>query len=168
MCSMMECVKYSRCRPLCPIHYEVMVADPDVTALTRLGNPTTIRSHHYSCARTACRLNYSPDLGYFFLEENDDYWHVTRSASLRIRRSPTQVLCVEQHKSLMYLESVEANGKVENFRCPQQGCHRALQVRSGAPPAYWLGEGFSKSGKQSLSAQERCSVEIILNLPYLE
>ena len=59
MCSMMECVKYSRCQPLCPIHYEVMVADPDVTALTRLGNPTTIRSHHYSCARTACRLNYS-------------------------------------------------------------------------------------------------------------
>ena len=69
MCSMMECVKYSRCQSLCPIHYEVMVPDPDVTALTRLGNPTTIRSHHYSCARTACRLNYSPDLGYFSLEE---------------------------------------------------------------------------------------------------
>jgi hypothetical protein len=54
------------------------------------------------------------------------------------------VLCVEHHKSLMYLESVEANGKVENFRCPQQGCHRALQMRSGEPPAYWLGEGFSE------------------------
>ena len=168
MSLMMKYPQYSCCRPLCPIHYDVMVAGPDVSAVTRLGNPTTIKSHHYSCTRIACRLNYSPDLGYFFLEENDDYWHVTHSASLRIRRSPTQVLCVERHKSLMYLESVDANGKVENFRCPQQGCHRALPVRSGAPPEYWLGEGFSKSGKQSFNAPERCSVEIILDLPYLQ
>ena len=148
MSAMIVRVQYSCCQPLCPIHYELMVAGPGVTAVTRLGNPTTLKSHHYSCARTVCRMNYSPDLGYFFVEENDDYWHVTRSASLQIRRSPTQVLCGERHKSFMYLESVDASGKVENFRCPEHGCHEALQVRSGAPPAYWLG--------------------VIIHLPYLE
>jgi hypothetical protein len=42
----------------------------------------------------------------------------------------------------MYLESVDANAKVENFRCPQKECRQTMQVPSGGPPVYWLGEGF--------------------------
>jgi hypothetical protein len=65
------------------------------------------------------RQNYSPELGHFALDENEDEWQTTRPSSLRIQRRTIQVICGEQHKFLMYLESLDATGCFENFRCPQ-------------------------------------------------
>src|SRR5215472_9247421 len=112
-----------RCQPLCPIHYEVMTASSDGQEAIQSGITTAPEGQHYSCAVLACRMNYSPELGYFALEKNDDHWEGakgSRSSSFRIRRWPIQAVCGDRDKFLMYLESLDANGDVENFRCPHE------------------------------------------------
>ena len=121
------------CKPLCPIHFEVMAFDD--SEATKPGNATTPEGRRYSCTMAACRINYSQELGYFALEENDDHWDATHSPSLRIQTLSNQAVCPEEHESLMYLESLDGN--FENFRCPQKSCGRTIQVRRGGPPAYW-------------------------------
>jgi hypothetical protein len=129
-----------RCQPLCPVHYEKMV----LQVASPLA-PAVSEGRYYSCAVSSCELNYSPELGYFATEQNDDMWQGTRSPSIRVRSYPIQAVCGEQHKLLMYLESLGEGGKVENFRCPEDSCQQTLQVERGGPPAYWLSEAFFRS-----------------------
>jgi hypothetical protein len=133
------------CRPLCPIHHQIMTVDSDGPDAARLATSTSIEGRNYSCNVSGCRLNYSAELGYFALEENEDQWQATRSSSLRIQRRTTQAICGEQHQFFMYLESLDVTRDLENFRCPQEDCRRTLQVQRGEPPAYWLGERFFES-----------------------
>jgi hypothetical protein len=134
--------EHEHCRPLCPSHPEQLMV------LTPHGAQATGRTHNtverlsYECSLLGCRQNYAPDLGYFTMEENDDYWNGSRSPSLRISRRSTQVICGQQHRYVMYIESFDANGRLANFRCPLESCQQTVQIPADGPPAYWLGEGF--------------------------
>src|SRR5437667_8524136 len=68
--------------------------------------------HQWQCSIEGCAQNYSPDLGYFTVARNDDHWAGSGSASLRIRRSATQVICGE-HEDFMFLESFDVNTNLE-------------------------------------------------------
>jgi len=74
---------------------------------------------HCVCPEDGCLQNYSPDLGYFTVEENQDYWHGTGSSSLRISRNPTQVICGDEAKNTVFIEALNAQAGVKLFRCPQ-------------------------------------------------
>ena len=132
-------------RPLCPIHYKVMVICPNVGQVRVPDTSPGIDIQHCKCSVSACQQNYSPDLGYFTIERNDDYWLNPSFSSLRINRSPTQVICGEQHKYLMFIESFDLKRKVESFRCPVRECQQTMEILASGPPAYWLGEGFFRS-----------------------
>ncbi len=122
-------------RPLCPRHHEVMFSRPNAHG------SDAIDIHGCECPENGCPQKYSPGFGYFTLRLNDDHWNVTNSSSLRITRSSTQVICGE-HKDLMFIESFDANMKLENFRCPRKGCQQTMKIPTGGPPAYWLGSGY--------------------------
>jgi hypothetical protein len=127
-------------RPLCPEHYEVMVSYPKAHQAVFEGSEG-VDVHGRECPVDGCLQNYSPGFGYFTFGRNNDFWVGTNSSSLRIARSSTQVLCGE-HKDTMFIESFDANRNVETFRCPQTGCHQTMQIPTGGPPAYWLGQGY--------------------------
>lgn len=125
------------CQPLCPVHYDVMTYQ--VISPT---DPSLAEGCHYSCCVPSCGLNYSPELGYFAIGQNDDHWQGRQSSSIRIHRWHTQAICAEQHNFLMYLESLDVSAGTQTFRCPHNDCGKTLQVKHGGPPTYWLGEGF--------------------------
>jgi hypothetical protein len=126
-----------RWQPLCPIHYGVMVIQ--VTGPT---DAALAEGCHYSCSVSSCGLNYSPELGYFAIGQNDDHWQGAQSSSIRIHRWHIQAICGEQHNLSMYLESTDVINGTQTFRCPKDDCGKTLQVERDGPPAYWLGEGF--------------------------
>lgn len=127
-------------RPLCPTHHEVMVSDPNAhQAAPNCAN--TIDIHGCECPVEACPQRYSPGFGYFTIGRNNDYWIGTNSASLRIARHSTQVICGE-HKDSMFIESFDANTNLQKFRCPQKGCQQTMKIMTGSPPTYWLGSGY--------------------------
>jgi hypothetical protein len=105
----------------------------------------TTEFRNYACPRDGCPQNYSPGQGYFTIEKNDDHWHVTGSSSLRISRSPIQVICGDKAKNLMFIEAFDARANVKHYRCPQRSCRQTMKIPADGPPAYWLGEGFFKS-----------------------
>jgi hypothetical protein len=123
-----------------------MAVNPDREQKVRavLNDSEAIDIHHWQCSVQGCPQNYSPDLGYFTVARNDDHWIGTGSASLRIRRSATQVICGE-HKDFMFLESFDVNTNLEHFRCPQKGGQRVMNILASGPPAYWLGEGYFRT-----------------------
>lgn len=129
-------------RPLCPTHNKAMVVGPNVGRDTTPGTSLEIDVHYYEWSVSACQQNYSPDLGYFTVEGNDDYWLDPKSSSLRISRSPKQVICSEQHKYLMFIESFDPKRNVENFRCPVRNFQQRMEILANGAPAYWLGDGF--------------------------
>jgi hypothetical protein len=132
-------------RPLCPTHYEVMFASPNLPELVKVPDSWFRRSqkiasdaydiHDCECLVDGCPQHYSPGLGYFTIRRNDDHWNVTSSASLKITRSPAQVIRGE-HLCVMFLESFHPTTKVENFRCPQKGCLQTMNLPAGRPHAY--------------------------------
>jgi hypothetical protein len=129
-------------RPLCPIHYEVMVISPLVSEpLAVAATEGTAEIHDCECLVDGCPQHYSPSYGYFTVARNDDHWAATGSSSLRIRRGPIQAICGE-HRDSMFLESFDCETQVQNFRCPQEACHQTMKIVAGGPPTYWLGEGF--------------------------
>jgi hypothetical protein len=146
--------EYDYFRPLCPSHYEVMFVSPDVSDLATVPEAWFRRSrrmtcdaieiHDCECLVEGCPQHYSPGFGYFTIRRKDDHWNVTNSASLEIKRSPTQVICGE-HLYLMFLQTFDPQTRVENFRCPQKNCPRTMNIPAGGPHAYWLGEGFFKT-----------------------
>jgi len=99
---------------------------------------------HCACPAENCAQNYSPDIGYFSLEDSRDHWSTTGSSSVRINRNPTQVICDDEPNSLMFIEIFDAEADVHIFRCPQKECGKTLKIPANAPPAYWLCEGFFK------------------------
>ena len=132
-------------QPLCPTHYEVMVSNPlapDQPKVVEAGGTGEI--HDCECLVDGCPQHYSPSYGYFTLVRNDDHWVATGTSSLRIKRSPVQVLCGE-HRHAMFLGSYDRETKLESFRCPQRDCQRTMKILAGGPPAYWLEEGFFKA-----------------------
>lgn len=120
-------------RPLCPRHYVVM------------DTSETTGDHHWACPVHGCPKNYSPSLGYFAIEKSPDYWHVTGSSSLRIIRNTIQVICAHESDNVMFLETYEAEGKIQNFRCPQRDCKNTMRILADGPPVWWLVEGFFES-----------------------
>ena len=129
-------------RPLCLKHYVVMVFLTQRPEGTSGDNSETTGDHHCACPVDGCPQNYSPSLGYFAIEKSLDYWHVTGSSSLRIIRNTIQVLCAHESDNVMFLETCEAEGKVQNFRCPQRDCKKTMRIPADSPPACWLAEGF--------------------------
>ncbi len=132
-------------KPLCPTHYKIMVISPSVGKGMALESSDRVNIHHCECPVDGCAQNYSPGFGYFTIARNDDHWIGTGSSSLQIIRSHTQVIC-GAHKHAMFLESFEAKTNLENFRCPQKSCRHSLKILAGGPPAYWLTQGFFKTG----------------------
>lgn len=133
-------------RPLCPAHREAMQVSSMVVDTGGEGPAADAREARYcQCSVKGCPQNYSPGVGYFTIARNDDYWVATGSASLRIERNLSQVICGE-HKCTMFLESFDAETNVDHFRCAQRGCRQTMEVESGGPPAWWLGEGFFRRG----------------------
>lgn len=128
-------------KPLCPTHHKIMVISPGLRAEWDLETSDAVDVHWCQCPVAGCVQNYSPGFGYFIIARRDDHWHATRSSSVEVIRSHTQVIC-GVHKHAMFLESFEAETKLENFRCPQRNCGHALKKLAGGPPAYWLTEGF--------------------------
>lgn len=126
-------------KPLCPTHHKIMVVNPVLETAWELE-----RSIHWcKCHVAGCEQNYSPGFGYFTVARRDDYWVATGSSSLKIMRNHTQVIC-GMHKHAMFLESFEADTKLESFRCPLKSCPHSLKILADGPPAYWLTEGFFK------------------------
>lgn len=131
--------------PLCPTHNERMVISPSVFERTML--PVTWDSldcHDCECIVDGCPQHYSPDLGYFILEPNEEQMEVTGSTTIRINRNPKQVICYE-HKYAMFLESFDAKTNIENFRCPAKNCGITMTIQAGGAPAYWISEKYFKS-----------------------
>lgn len=132
-------------QPLCPTHYEVMVISPLAPEQPTVpGHGEIAEIHDCECVADGCPQHYSPGYGYFILVRNDDHWVATGTSSLRIKRSPVQVICGE-HRHSMFLESFDREAQVESFRCPQKGCQHTMKILAGGPPAYWLGEGYFKA-----------------------
>jgi len=134
-------------RPLCPTRYKVMALSRDRDQKERavLDGSEASDIHQWQCSVDGCAQNYSPDLGYFTVARNDDHWAGSGSASLRIRRSATQVICGE-HEDFMFLESFDVNTNLENFRCPRKGGgQQIMKILAGGPPVYWLGEGYFRT-----------------------
>ncbi|HET8923586.1 MAG TPA: hypothetical protein VFN26_11390 [Candidatus Acidoferrum sp.] len=132
-------------RPLCPTHYKVMLISPSLVKDAALQTSTDVDIHHSECPVDGCPQNYSPGFGYFTIARNEDHWVGTGSSSLRIVRSHTQAIC-GAHKDAMFIESFDAEAKLDNFRCPRKNCRHALKILAGGPPAYWLTEGFFGGG----------------------
>jgi len=131
-------------RPLCPTHYEAMVISPMAPNQPTIAKAEdTGEIHDCECLVDGCPQHYSPGYGYFTVAQNDDHWVATGSSSLRIRRRFVQVLC-GKHQHSMFLESFDRETQVENFRCPERDCQRAMKILAGGPPVYWLDEGFFK------------------------
>jgi hypothetical protein len=131
--------------PLCPTHYLVMAVS--ASALNYATLPATwdaVDTHDYECSVDGCAQHYSPRFGYFALEPNDEHRKATGSPTLRISRNPTQVICWK-HKHSMFLESFQAETKLQSFRCPQRDCQQTMQIPAGAAPAYWLGEEYFRT-----------------------
>lgn len=128
-------------RPLCPAHYSLMLVNPNVldwSASPERWDMTD--SHDCECPVNGCPQHYSPGLGYFTLKENFEHQSATGSATLRISRSATQVICAH-HKYSMFLESFDSSTKLGNFRCPNANCQQVMAIMTDGPPAYWLSEG---------------------------
>jgi len=103
-------------RPLCPRHYVVMVFPAQKSGGTSVDASETTEDHNWTCPAHGCSQNYSPSLGYFAIEKSLDYWHVTGSSSLRIIRNTIQVICAHESDNVMFLETCEAEGKIQNLR----------------------------------------------------
>lgn len=127
-------------RPLCPAHHEALVSHPNAQQMVSDGSDT-IDIHDCECPVDGCPQKYSPSLGYFTFRRNADHWNVTNSSSLSLTRRSTQVIC-GQHKDSMFIESFDKTANLENFRCPQKGCHQTMKLLSGGAPTYWLGSGY--------------------------
>jgi hypothetical protein len=127
-------------RPLCPKHNEVMVVCPLIPDQSRVAADAT-EIHDCECLVDGCSQHNSPGYGYFTVLRNDDHWVATGSSSLRIIRNPVQVICAE-HRQSIFIESRNSERQIENYRCPQDGCHHTMSISGGGPPAYWLGEGY--------------------------
>ena len=97
---------------------------------------------HRICPVGACLQNYSPSLGYFTIEKNQDYWHVTGSSSLRIGRNPTQAICSHENNNLLFIETFHVEENALTFRCPRKDCAKSMKIPADAPPASWLVDGF--------------------------
>lgn len=132
-------------RPLCPRHYVVMVFTAEKSEGTSVRASEITDAHHWACAKDGCPQNYSPSLGYFTIRKNLDYWHSTHSPSLSISSNSTQVLCRHESNNVMFLETFDAQENVQNFRCPQKGCGKAMKIPADGPPTCWLVEGFFES-----------------------
>jgi hypothetical protein len=102
-------------------------------------------AHHKTCTVNACSQNYSPSLGYFSIEKNNDYWHVTGNSSLRISRNPTQVICSHENDNVMFVETFHAEENAHTFRCPRKECDKTMKIPVDGPPASWLVDGFFAS-----------------------
>lgn len=98
---------------------------------------------------------HSPSLGYFAIEKSLDYWHVTGSSSLRIVRNTIQVICAHESDNVMFLETCEAEGKIQNFRCPQSDCKKTMRIPAGGSPVCWLVEGFFESEQPTVQYSVR-------------
>jgi hypothetical protein len=127
-------------QPLCPKHNEVMVICPLTPDQPRVAEDAA-ELHDCECLVDGCPQHYSPGYGYFTVVRNDDFWTGTGSSSLRIVRNPIQAICGE-HRQSMFLVSRDPDTQLENYRCPQDGCHHTMSISSGGPPAYWLGDGY--------------------------
>lgn len=135
-------------KPLCPTHYKIMVISPGLGKELALESSDAIDIHWCHCPVAGCVQNYSPSFGYFTLARRDDYWIAAGSSSLQIIKSHTQVIC-GVHKHAMFLESLEAETKLQNFRCPQENCRQSQKISADGPPAYWLTEGFFKPARRN-------------------
>ena len=125
-----------------------MVISPSLGKELALESSDAIDIHWCHCPVAGCAQNYSPGFGYFTLARRDDYWVAAGSSSPQMMRSDTQVIC-GVHKHAMFLESFEAETKLENFRCPQKNCEHSLKKLAGGPPAYWPTEGFFKPERRN-------------------
>src|SRR5262245_57726821 len=132
-------------QPLCPTHHKVMDICPNV-----LSGPTekaeSIDGHLCECSVQGCSQKYSPSVGYFTIERNEDHFVGTESSSLQIKRATTQVICGAQHKFSIFLESLDPETNHQSFRCPQRGCAQTMKISGDGAPAYWLGAGFFETG----------------------
>ena len=133
--------------PLCPTHHRIMVISPVLETPWKLESSDALDIHWCHCPVAGCMQNYSPGFGYFTLARRDDYWIAAGSSSLQITRNHTQVIC-GMHEHAMFLESFEADTKLESFRCPQKSCPHSLKILADGPPAYWLTEGFFKPARR--------------------
>ena len=134
----------SHFRPLCPKHHILMAVGLESAGpLILPGHWDPLEGHDCECPEIGCPQHYSPGLGYFIVEENKEHSSATGIAALRINRSPTQVIC-GQHKHAMFLAACR-QPNLWIFRCPQKDCLRTVKISAGAPPAYWLGDGYFKN-----------------------
>jgi hypothetical protein len=130
-----------RTRPLCPAHYGVMLVNPTVLHWSVPPHELdTTDSHDCECPEDGCPHHYSPGFGYFTLEKNIEHENATGSATLRINKSATQVICA-RHKHSMFLESFDPKTRAGKFRCPDTTCPQVMTIVTDGPPAYWLSEG---------------------------
>ena len=104
-----------------------------MSGVTNVDTSETTGDHHWSCPVDACPQNYSPSLGYFAIEKNLDYWHVTGSSSLRIVRNTIQVICAHESDHVMFLEECETETKIQNFRCPQRDGKKTVRIPADGP-----------------------------------
>ena len=119
----------------------MVFAPPEVSgAANDSSRPTG--AHHKTCPVDDCSQNYSPSLGYFSIEKNSDYWHVTESSSLRISRNPTQVICSHENDNIMFVQTFHPEENTQTFRCPRKECEKTLKIAADGPPASWLVDGF--------------------------
>jgi hypothetical protein len=129
-------------KPLCPRHYVMMIFPAQKYGGTSVDTSETTGDHHWACPVHGFPQNYAPSLGYFAIEKSLDYWHVTGSSSLRIIRNTIQVICAHESDNVMFLETCEAEGKIQNFRCPQSDCKKTMRIPADGSPVCWLVEGF--------------------------